>query len=454
MRIGSVLGVMTFGLALGSAAVLAPLVLRSVPSLSGPHSWSEQATGLARSVLAGGAGSREAGSGVAGQRGPAGTGPGFDQIRDAKTANAVIKPAGGTSGKQADARIVQSPWTTQIAVAPEAAAPRKQTSSKPSSEEQRRDLVLDLQRQLKRVGCFEGEADGHWGTASKRAMAAFTDRVNASLPYEQPDFILLTLVQGHAGRACGTSCPAGQGLADNGRCTPTSILAHADRAQADRAKAAEQKPAKADKGEERTAQADEPARPAISSAWATHTVRAASETGALTPLARVASAVPAPVPAVRPPKPETTVAAAEVPASQIPASQVIVRSAPPLPGRMTVGGPMLTPPEPRRAINPARLAAADPAPSAPHAEPVTAVPEPEPQIVRREKKPAAPAARSDERSQPAAPHAKRAPEPVVVHRPPPPPAPRVSYPRSADATSGMSKSRRLVYEMFQRPDRN
>lgn len=105
--------------------------------------------------------------------------------------------------------------------------PRKLASSRPADDEARRELVRDLQTELKRVGCYEGEVNGVWTPSSKKAMAAFTDRVNATLPLEEPDFILLTLVQGHGAKACGRSCPGGQALGDDGKCVPRAVLAHA-----------------------------------------------------------------------------------------------------------------------------------------------------------------------------------------------------------------------------------
>ena len=56
-------------------------------------------------------------------------------------------------------------------------------------------------------------------------MKAFMDRVNATLPTEEPDYILLSLVQAARDKVCGAACPAGQGLADGGRCVPNAILA-------------------------------------------------------------------------------------------------------------------------------------------------------------------------------------------------------------------------------------
>jgi hypothetical protein len=86
-------------------------------------------------------------------------------------------------------------------------------------------LVRELQRGLKRAGCYEGEINGVWTRQSRDAMRAFTVRLNAALPVEAPDDVLLALVQGHAEQTCGAACPTGEGLADGGRCLPNALLA-------------------------------------------------------------------------------------------------------------------------------------------------------------------------------------------------------------------------------------
>jgi hypothetical protein len=88
-------------------------------------------------------------------------------------------------------------------------------------------IARELQRELRRVGCYNGDISGSWTPASRRAMKAFTERVNASLPVDQPDYILLTLVQGRQERACGVPCPDGQTLSDVGRCLPNAVMAAA-----------------------------------------------------------------------------------------------------------------------------------------------------------------------------------------------------------------------------------
>jgi hypothetical protein len=93
-----------------------------------------------------------------------------------------------------------------------------------------RDTIgRELQRELRRVGCYEGELNGMWTPMTRQAMKAFTDRVNATLPVDEPDSILLTLVQAYPDRVCGKPCPAGQGMNDGGRCVPNAILARSSK---------------------------------------------------------------------------------------------------------------------------------------------------------------------------------------------------------------------------------
>jgi hypothetical protein len=91
----------------------------------------------------------------------------------------------------------------------------------------RDSLVRELQKELRRVGCYEGEVNGVWTPATRRAMKTFTDRVNATLPMDEPDAVLFAMVQGQQDRVCGKPCPADQGLSEDGRCLPNAILAKA-----------------------------------------------------------------------------------------------------------------------------------------------------------------------------------------------------------------------------------
>ena len=96
----------------------------------------------------------------------------------------------------------------------------------PTDPDARYKLVLDIQQQLKRVGCYWGRMDGSWGVATKDAMKEFTYRVNATLPLDEPDYVQLTLIQSHGEKTCG-ACPAGQSLSASGRCVGLPITAQA-----------------------------------------------------------------------------------------------------------------------------------------------------------------------------------------------------------------------------------
>lgn len=67
----------------------------------------------------------------------------------------------------------------------------------------RNKLTKAIQNELARVGCYEGAANGVWGEATRGAMQAFVESVNARLPTDQPDEVLLSLVEGRREKACG-----------------------------------------------------------------------------------------------------------------------------------------------------------------------------------------------------------------------------------------------------------
>jgi hypothetical protein len=115
-----------------------------------------------------------------------------------------------------------------VTLAPRQSEPAAPMLQKAGAVPRDRDAIgRELQKELKRVGCYEGELNGAWTPSTRQAMKAFTDRVNATLPTDEPDSILLTLVQAYQDKVCGKLCPAGQGLSEVGRCVPTAILARA-----------------------------------------------------------------------------------------------------------------------------------------------------------------------------------------------------------------------------------
>lgn len=119
----------------------------------------------------------------------------------------------GSAGKWRQEVVVRRAGEVPLPSEPIVPSPRDiLASTTPDDPSARYELARSLQSELRRVGCYEGEIDGSWGPASKRAIQAFMDRVNAALPGEEPDFILLRLVQNEKSKVCGVGCPSGQTL--------------------------------------------------------------------------------------------------------------------------------------------------------------------------------------------------------------------------------------------------
>ena len=71
-----------------------------------------------------------------------------------------------------------------------------------------RVLVRSIQQELQRVGCYGGAVDGNWSDGTRSAMGTFNEKLHVKLPLGSPDYILLTMLQGHSRRACGDDTPA------------------------------------------------------------------------------------------------------------------------------------------------------------------------------------------------------------------------------------------------------
>lgn len=88
-----------------------------------------------------------------------------------------------------------------------ATTPAAATTVRAIDPTDRATLARALQRELKRVGCYQGEISGVWTTSSRMAMKTFNEHVNATLPVDNPDPVLLSLVQGRRERACSAPTP-------------------------------------------------------------------------------------------------------------------------------------------------------------------------------------------------------------------------------------------------------
>jgi hypothetical protein len=149
----------------------------------------------------------------AGVRTFAPTSPAFNTVRPVRQeAAGASPPRPGT-------------WTTVVISGQTVLSPVKSTRA--ADAQTRLQLARDIQQELKRAGCYDGAITGAWNGSSRRAMSAFLDRANAVLPFKDPDYVLLALVQNHREISCSAACENGQVMQEGGRCVPEAIVAQA-----------------------------------------------------------------------------------------------------------------------------------------------------------------------------------------------------------------------------------
>jgi hypothetical protein len=129
---------------------------------------------------------------------------------------------------RASTQFPASSWTPVVVTLPPQGSNPRNSSQRLAIPKDRDTLARELQKELKRVGCYEGEINGVWSPFTRRAMKMFIERVNASLPVEEPDPILYVMVRGEHEQICGKACPLGEALTRDGRCVPAAILAKAN----------------------------------------------------------------------------------------------------------------------------------------------------------------------------------------------------------------------------------
>jgi hypothetical protein len=84
-------------------------------------------------------------------------------------------------------------------------------------------IVRETQKELRRLRCYEGENNGTWTPASRSAAQRFVDRVNAKLPTDKPDEILLALLRDQSDAVCG-QCQRNEALDASDRCVPAALI--------------------------------------------------------------------------------------------------------------------------------------------------------------------------------------------------------------------------------------
>src|SRR5262245_37399746 len=115
---------------------------------------------------------------------PAPVAPAADTPPPAKPVEPRVTPAG---------KVIQPPAVRLAETPPRMPVDQAKPAGPPPLAGE--GLARELQRHLKRAGCYGGAVTGVWSPPVRRAMKAFTDRANAALPVDQPDQVLLALVE-------------------------------------------------------------------------------------------------------------------------------------------------------------------------------------------------------------------------------------------------------------------
>lgn len=106
-------------------------------------------------------------------------------------------------------QAASDPTVTAVVILPQRAAAATITPQRPapsvSPHEGHASLAKQIQTELMRVGCYDGEANGLWTTTTRLAMQLFIERVNARLPIDKPDQTHLALIQAHQGKMCSAA---------------------------------------------------------------------------------------------------------------------------------------------------------------------------------------------------------------------------------------------------------
>ena len=98
--------------------------------------------------------------------------------------------------------VVMSPRTATAAAAFSENGEPVSTRYDDLQRQDDRSLARAVQRELKRAGCYDGPVNGAWSPSTRKAMGEFTGLVNARLPVDHPDPILLVLLETHDKVSC------------------------------------------------------------------------------------------------------------------------------------------------------------------------------------------------------------------------------------------------------------
>jgi len=150
------------------------------------------------------------------------------QVAQQKVAEAEAKRTATetpAAGKAPENKSVSTDTAVNKPADPPAADKAKETNvaaltagSPPAGPVQQADLTKSVQTELRRVGCFTGNADGEWNAASQRSLTQFNRRAGTKLDVRQASVDTLDAIKQKQSRVCPLSCEHGFEV-DGDRCS-------------------------------------------------------------------------------------------------------------------------------------------------------------------------------------------------------------------------------------------
>jgi len=92
------------------------------------------------------------------------------------------------------------------------------------------NVLLETQRELKRIGCYKSRLDGIWGKGSRWALRRFVIRSKTIALSDKekfrgvPSSVLLEQLRKTSHRVCGRPCGSGRMLSAKGRCVNDPVI--------------------------------------------------------------------------------------------------------------------------------------------------------------------------------------------------------------------------------------
>jgi uncharacterized caspase-like protein len=132
------------------------------------------------------------------------------QVAQQKAAEAEQKRAAtesATADKASDNKTVAP--IDRAASKPNETSVAALTAGPPAEAAKPADIVKSVQVELRRVGCFTGNADGEWSAASQRSLALFNRRAGTKLDVKQVSLDALDAIKQKQSRVCPLTCEHG-----------------------------------------------------------------------------------------------------------------------------------------------------------------------------------------------------------------------------------------------------